>query len=306
MVSMKTFETASKSAETFRPHSTLIPLQGCKNLRDLGGFVNTYGQTVRKGLVFRSGHLHNLSDHEVAFFREHINIKEIIDLRTPDEISEKPDRVIPGIAYEEIPIVPKALAGITRESGTDVFSIIRKQKKTGQNLINAIAEKIPDITTLYASIICDPVCQEQFLNVINAIFARINKKTPESILFHCTIGKDRCGLVSMLLLSLLGVSRKDIIADYLSSNRVYKHKARKYYYAVLVILRSKHIAVTLRDVHLAKSEYIIAAIDSLLKLANGKTDASPEKLDECAAWYMTDVLGVPSAEIARFRSVMLV
>ena len=37
---------------------------------------------------------------------------------------------------------------------------------------------------------------------------------PGGVLFHCTAGKDRTGLLSALLLSLAGVSRADILADY--------------------------------------------------------------------------------------------
>ena len=33
-------------------------------------------------------------------------------------------------------------------------------------------------------------------------------------IFHCTAGKDRTGIIAMLILGLSGVSRKDIIANY--------------------------------------------------------------------------------------------
>ena len=303
---MKAFVTMKNPTPQTRPRNNVIPIRGCKNLRDLGGLTNMHGQTVRSGLIFRSGHLHNITDQEAAFLRDQLHLREIIDLRTPDEISEKPDRIIPNITYEELPIVPKALIGITRESGTDVFSIIRKQKKTGQNLINDIAKKIPDITALYASFFNDRFCQEQIRNVINTIFLRLNKDQSGSLLFHCTIGKDRCGVVSMLLLALLGVSRENIIADYLASNKVYKHKARKYYYAVLIMLHSKHMAVTIRDIQLAKKEYITAALDSLLKLAEEHGGISSKKAEECTAWYLTHELGIPAAEVSRFRNIMLV
>jgi protein-tyrosine phosphatase len=35
------------------------------------------------------------------------------------------------------------------------------------------------------------------------------------LVFHCAAGKDRTGIVSLVILSLLGVSREDIIADYM-------------------------------------------------------------------------------------------
>ena len=36
----------------------------------------------------------------------------------------------------------------------------------------------------------------------------------KAVLFHCTAGKDRTGLIAALLLSLSGVNRDDIIQDY--------------------------------------------------------------------------------------------
>ena len=39
-------------------------------------------------------------------------------------------------------------------------------------------------------------------------------KHDECVLFHCAAGMDRTGVVSMLLLGLVGASRHDIVADY--------------------------------------------------------------------------------------------
>ena len=39
-------------------------------------------------------------------------------------------------------------------------------------------------------------------------------KEPGALLYHCTTGKDRTGLLSCVLLSIAGVSREDIAADY--------------------------------------------------------------------------------------------
>ena len=42
---------------------------------------------------------------------------------------------------------------------------------------------------------------------------------PANVLFHCTAGKDRTGMVAALLLSLAGVPRSDIVHDYAISAR---------------------------------------------------------------------------------------
>jgi protein-tyrosine phosphatase len=54
-----------------------------------------------------------------------------------------------------------------------------------------------------------------------AVVAAIAHAAPGGVLFHCGIGRDRTGLVTMLLLSLLGVPPQDIAADYaLSAERL--------------------------------------------------------------------------------------
>jgi protein-tyrosine phosphatase len=44
---------------TFAPH---VPLDGQPNFRDIGGYKTNAGQTVRRGLVSRSGELPRLTD----------------------------------------------------------------------------------------------------------------------------------------------------------------------------------------------------------------------------------------------------
>ena len=51
---------------------------------------------------------------------------------------------------------------------------------------------------------------EYFAEAVNAMI-----ETPGPVLFHCSLGKDRTGTLAALLLQCLGVSDKDIVADYM-------------------------------------------------------------------------------------------
>ena len=53
---------------------------------------------------------------------------------------------------------------------------------------------------------------EQIIKVFDVIANALSRH--EAVLFHCTAGKDRTGMLSVLLLSLIGVDRYDILADY--------------------------------------------------------------------------------------------
>lgn len=52
---------------------------------------------------------------------------------------------------------------------------------------------------------------------IATIFHTFGDPAAYPVYFHCTFGRDRTGVVSALLLSALGVSREDIVTDYLLS-----------------------------------------------------------------------------------------
>ncbi|MDE8409516.1 tyrosine-protein phosphatase, partial [Klebsiella pneumoniae] len=51
---------------TAAPHERLLPLQGGRNFRDLGGYRTADGRHVKWGLLFRSGSMHGLTDSDYA------------------------------------------------------------------------------------------------------------------------------------------------------------------------------------------------------------------------------------------------
>ena len=48
-----------------------------------------------------------------------------------------------------------------------------------------------------------------------------------SILYHCTAGRDRTGVATVLLLETIRVPREEIIGDYLLSNEVFQEHAQE-------------------------------------------------------------------------------
>lgn len=48
-----------------------------------------------------------------------------------------------------------------------------------------------------------------------------------SVLWHCTEGKDRCGLLSAIILFLLDVSEEDVMEDYLKTNKAAIRRVEK-------------------------------------------------------------------------------
>lgn len=113
------------------------------------------------------------------------------------------------------------------------------------------------------------------------------------VLWHCTEGKDRCGLLSAVLLLALGVERSTIMEDYLLTNRVNAAKSERYYQITLAAGRTESEAKTIRDIFLAKEEYLEAAF-SAIDTQYGNDDA-----------FLYDGLNIPQKLIERFQSSVL-
>jgi len=168
------------------------PFEGCFNFRDIGGYPTTHGGTVRWGQYFRTGRQDRMTEADLELVRA-LGIKTQIDLRKPEEIKDQgrgPLEVM-GAAYRNIPIIP--------DGGTDQLS--RLVGDTGISGLRYLG---------YLEF--DP---QSWIHLFD-IFAHASS-TP--IVLHCTAGKDRTGVFTAFLLSVLGVDRTLIEADYILTNR---------------------------------------------------------------------------------------
>ena len=150
-----------------------ILLCGMENLRDLGGYPlagRGSERFTRWGSLYRGDLPKQVTQADRQHLRE-LGITTVVDLRSKEEIERKPDPLAqePGIRYLHCP-----LAGDGRVPAPDEvpLSYMEMADGTGQmaGALRAIAE------------------------------------APQAVLFHCTAGKDRTGVVAALLLWLAGVS----------------------------------------------------------------------------------------------------
>src|SRR5277367_5117220 len=69
----------------------MIPLQGGRNFRDLGGYTTVDGRRIRWGRVFRSGAISYLTDRDHEYLKP-LGIRTVCDLRSPRERQREPIR----------------------------------------------------------------------------------------------------------------------------------------------------------------------------------------------------------------------
>ena len=252
-----------------------IMLEGTDNIRDFGNTVNREGCRIKPGRLIRSRHLHALTDSDILILKENYHLSEIIDLRTVTEMQDKPDREIPGAFMAQIPLIEEKTVGITHEAATD--------RTAGERVL-------PDMTQLYRRIVTDDFSISQLSRALKKIISCDDG----AVLWHCTEGKDRCGIVSALVLSLLDVSREIIFADYLITNKTAAKRAEAVMQMVLKKTGSEEKALAVRQVFLADEKYLQAAFDAIEE-QNGSTSA-----------FFSKSLNISAAEKTRFQEKCLI
>ena len=167
------------------------PFEGCFNFRDIGGYLNQDGKRVKKGLYFRAGRQDRMSNKDLSQLSD-LKISTQIDLRKPDEVLDQGKGPLEamGTKYINIAVIP--------EGGSDQLS--RLVGDTG-------------------------ISGKRYLGYLEfgptswlRLFGILANEDNLPVVLHCTAGKDRTGVSTAFLLSVLGVSREVIEADYLLTN----------------------------------------------------------------------------------------
>ena len=150
-----------------------------ENFRDLGGYETQYGETAF-GVIFRSGDLSEGTANDLKKIQS-LGVKSVIDFRTPENCSERPDCTfgVPGIKTYQICV----------------------------NGAGRIPKDFDDTIESYMEMFENPANSKQILETI--------ADCEKPCIIHCTAGKDRTGAYSLLLLWAAGVSFNDICADYM-------------------------------------------------------------------------------------------
>jgi len=223
----------------------IIKLDHAKNYRDLGGLTTTDGRHLKNCMLIRGTTLNKLSKKDINLLREKYKLATIVDLRTKKEAIEKPDASLPGVEYLHCPVLSESVVGLSHERRVNSFKSL---------------EMMPSMEDLYISMVTDV----SLTNMIS-VLKKILTMPPErfSLVFHCSAGKDRTGILAALLLLFLGVDRKTVVEDYLFTNKVTKIKAKFVYVSLLVVRMSHKIAHKIKNYFLAQEDYIESALKTL-------------------------------------------
>ena len=180
----------------------VLPLEHVPNARDLGGYVGFDGRKIKMHRLLRTGKLCQMTKEDETFLLNY-GLTKIIDLRSPKEIKITPDVIPAGIEHIDNPIHGNQSA----ETDQKIAQLKKTYTKDQYAGFKTMCHQ-------YYSSVSQEYSQKAFRSLLN-IFA--NTKDG-AIIFHCSEGKDRTGLATVLILYLLGVDMETIRQDYLFSN----------------------------------------------------------------------------------------
>ena len=256
----------------------LISVDGASNFRDFGGYPTASGETVKWRQLYRSSNLSELTDTGLETF-ESLGIRMIIDLRTSSEIESDPDRLAPGVDWQNITL---------------------EESSIGDALIHALQTgdtsglEFDKLVQSYADFYISNV--EQYGELLPLVMSSDNRP----IDIHCTAGASRTGFTVALIQLMLGVTEVWVMNDFLLTNEAIASEIQE----TVESFREMIIANTgqepteedmenLTNFATMHSEYLQAALDRVVE-AYGSVDN-----------FLRDGIGITDEQRNSFRASLL-
>ncbi|NUP03621.1 MAG: tyrosine-protein phosphatase [Nonomuraea sp.] len=158
------------------------------NFRDVGGYAANDGRTVRWQRLYRADSLGWLAGDDLTAFRA-LGVRTVLDLRHPFEV-ERSGRVpeTEGLRYHNLPVEGRrwdTVATFSEEVGVARY----------------LADRYLEVT-------------EDGVEHLRTALETVAREDSAPVVIHCAAGKDRTGVLTALILALVGVGHDDIVADY--------------------------------------------------------------------------------------------
>ncbi len=163
------------------------------NMRDIGGYMIGDTLAVKEGKILRSNCPTNLDNHDLQQLID-MKFTTVIDLRSDDEVKKVNGVFLhnPNFKYHHVNINGNGRIPDSRDEVLDSYIEILDGKKQ-----------------------------------IKEVF-EILSLSEGGVIYYCTAGKDRTGVVTACILKSLGVCDMDIVEDYLLSGVFLSNTLEKY------------------------------------------------------------------------------
>ncbi|KAL3461850.1 protein-tyrosine phosphatase-like protein [Aspergillus heterothallicus] len=176
-----------------------IEIEGVFNVRSFGGYASplALNASTRHGLIYRSGHLEDITSRGIEQFHS-LGITAIINLTITGESTAL-----------------FANAG-TDTAGLEVVKVVNLPLSKGGFSVAQLADKYRRYLAEGETVIAEGYIAllEEGHSIIREILLLIRDNPNDVFLIHCSMGKDRTGVIFAILLALAGVMHDDIATEY--------------------------------------------------------------------------------------------
>ncbi|MGA8017358.1 MAG: tyrosine-protein phosphatase, partial [Desulfobacterales bacterium] len=204
-----------------------------------------------RGLAYRSDTFNPMTAEDIKKLGR-LDLKNDYDLRTTAEAKAKPDEMPPGVRYHLLNV----LADAKSSAPAELEALLHEPKKANVVLGGGKIEAL--FMEGYREFVSLPSAKQSY----RTLFLSLADRGKAPGVFHCTTGKDRTGWAAAALLTLLGVPKETVMADYMRTNDYtlpqFKHAIDDFVAAG----GDRAIAVAVFGV---KPEYLEASFDEMQK-----------------------------------------
>jgi protein-tyrosine phosphatase len=255
----------------------VLPLTSVRNPRDLGGYPAADGKVIKSHRLLRTGKMSHLTAKDQQFLQSY-GLVQVVDLRTKAECQKSGDPAIAGVKHYNI--------SASSHDNTQAGKSLQELEK--QYRLDPLAG-FRQMCQSYHDSIVSSHAQHAYHDLFELLAATKEGAT----IFHCSEGKDRTGLVTVLLLHLLGVAPEVIRQDYLFSNPMLDNYRFQRDQAALKTGANLNTRACLRSLGSVANEYLDTA---LITVQDNYSD-----LDS----YLSKQIGVTSSLKAELRKLYL-
>ncbi len=249
-----------------------LPFVGGVNFRDIGGYAIADGRRLKWGVLFRSGHMANLSTADKRLFAA-LDIGTVIDFRMLEE-REHEKTELPGPPELHVIGIPPGIGD--RYFFHRLFAASDDPADVVDAMHQMMACLVRDAAPYYAR-----------------MFEVLLGAPRGAVLMNCSAGKERTGVAIALLLAALGVPRETIMYDFMLSASCFPALAE-----VPRVLEKYAVE--------SRGEAATALIMPLLETRRSYLDAAFAAIEaDCGsvAAFLHKHYGLKEAELTRLRAL---
>ncbi|MCI2019191.1 MAG: tyrosine-protein phosphatase [Lentilactobacillus buchneri] len=244
MMTINSVNQSQVYAKSRSIHGTPVQLHGTSNTFDLGGIKAKNGMTIKPNRLIRSDSLSKLTYKDKWRLDKQSHLRVVIDFRSTAEMHQMPDKELSYAIIHHLSVMADPRFGVHSPKQYAV----------------QLAHRQPNNMQLFYK---KMVTNRHSIKTYQKMFKLLLNNRSGAVLYHCTHGKDRTGIATMLILSSLGVPKKAIFQNYLQSNQALRSFNKIEQHQIKRITHNHRTLLNLKRSQIASRSYLRAAYSAI-------------------------------------------